>query len=134
MNFLGRPSGDQLTYTANGHRATAPDLTGIDSNGNLMAVADLRGRVILFTFWKAGCDACDKEMRWFSEFQQTYGDHDFVFLQRKIESDKDLVNLRPQAIPTTLLIDKSGSIAVTHVGLCPKREYQTAIETLLNER
>jgi len=33
----------------------------------------------------------------------------------------------------TLIIDKSGRIAVTHVGLCPKSEYEAAINAMLAE-
>ena len=36
-------------------------------------------------------------------------------------------------IPTTVLIDRSGRIAVTHVGFCSKSEFDAAIKALLNE-
>jgi peroxiredoxin len=34
-------------------------------------------------------------------------------------------------MPVTLLIDREGKIAATHVGLITKAEYQAEIETLL---
>ena len=39
----------------------------------------------------------------------------------------------PAPMPTTLILDKSGRIAVTHAGLCTRNEYDDAIKGLLNE-
>ena len=39
----------------------------------------------------------------------------------------------PGAVPTTLIIDKAGRIAVTHIGFCSKREYEADTQTLLAE-
>jgi hypothetical protein len=39
-----------------------------------------------------------------------------------------------QAMPVTMLIDRKGNIAVKHVGLVTKSEYQSEIEQLLLER
>ena len=38
-----------------------------------------------------------------------------------------------QAMPVTMLIDRKGKIAVTHVGLVTKSQYQSEIEQLLLE-
>ena len=40
---------------------------------------------------------------------------------------------RLRSIPTTLIIDKWGRIAVTHTGFCTKSEYETDTKTLLAE-
>ena len=40
---------------------------------------------------------------------------------------------RLRSIPTTLIIDKLGRIAVTHVGFCTKSEYETDTKALLAE-
>ena len=39
-----------------------------------------------------------------------------------------------EAVPTTLIIDRSGRIAAGHVGLCSKSEYESDIKAVLNER
>jgi hypothetical protein len=39
-----------------------------------------------------------------------------------------------QAMPVTLLIDRNGKIAVTHVGLVTKSQYQSEITALLAEK
>ena len=138
VNLLGRFSGDtpNLAYTEGAHRKPAPEVTLKDRTGRSVRLSDLRGNVVLLTFWKADCDICDAEMPWFIEFQQTYRDHNFIFLNHQVAAgSEDILQLfgGPQSIPTTFLIDKLGRIAVTHVGLCSKGEYQTAIEALLNE-
>ena len=38
-----------------------------------------------------------------------------------------------EAIPTTLIIDRSGRIAARHLGLCRREEYEADIRTVLNE-
>ena len=38
-----------------------------------------------------------------------------------------------KAVPTTLIIDKYGRIAATHIGLCQKSDYEGDIKAVLNE-
>jgi hypothetical protein len=38
------------------------------------------------------------------------------------------------SLPTTFLIDRSGRIAATHVGICGKGEYEADIRRVLDER
>lgn len=137
VSLLGRSSQDvpNLTYNAVSRRVPAPDVTGRTTAGTPVMLSELRGKTILLNFWKTECETCERETPWFREFQQAYGDRDFIFLNRQVVAGDDVLNLfgRPPTIPTTLLIDKSGRVAVTHAGLCTRREYQTAIETLLNE-
>jgi peroxiredoxin len=38
-----------------------------------------------------------------------------------------------RSVPTTLIIDKSGRIAVTHVGFCAKSEYEADVKAVLAE-
>ena len=114
----------------------APDFTLTDTPGTPIKLSDFRGKVVLLTFWTTDCAACNVEMPWFREFQQTYRERDLVFLSHQVVPGADDIPRLfggLEAIPTTLLIDKLGRIAVTHVGLCSKGEYETAIKALLNE-
>ena len=133
-----------------------PDFTLIDSSGQPCRLSDFRGKVVLLHFWTTSCQQCDGEIPWFMEFQQTYGDTLAVLgisLDKKgweaarpyIEEKRinyrvmvggdDVVRQygRLRSIPTTLLIDKWGRIAVTHVGFCTKSEYETDTKALLAE-
>jgi peroxiredoxin len=38
-----------------------------------------------------------------------------------------------KAVPTTIIIDRQGRIAATHIGLCQKSEYEGDIKAVLNE-
>jgi cytochrome c biogenesis protein CcmG/thiol:disulfide interchange protein DsbE len=38
-----------------------------------------------------------------------------------------------KAVPTTLIIDRLGRIAATHIGLCQRSEYEGDIRAVLNE-
>jgi peroxiredoxin len=118
------------------YRKPAPDFNLTDMAGSPMKIADLRGRVVLLTFWTKECDTCSLEMSWFREFQQTYRERGLVFVNHQIVPGTD--DIRQlfgglDVIPTTLLIDRAGRIAVTHVGYCSRSEFDDAIKALLNE-
>jgi len=119
-------------------RLPVPDFALTDATGVPTRVRDLKGKVVLLTFWTANCATCDTEMSWFREFEQTHGQNNLVFLNHQVVRGQhdDVTHLFGglNAIPTTFLIDKSGRIAVTHGGFCTKSEFDTAIKALLNER
>ena len=134
-----------------------PDFTLNDAAGRPIALSSLRGKVVLLNFWTTSCAQCENEMPWFTEFQQTYGHGDFAVLGVSLDEggwaavtpyvearnisypvvvgNDDIARLRGSrgATPTTLIIDKSGRIAVRHVGFCSKSEYEADIKKLLSE-
>jgi len=148
-------SGSSLTYTEQHDRKVAPDFVLKDHSGAQVRLSDFRGKVVLLSFWDTKCAACNVEIPWFIEFQQMYRHRDFVVLSVALDKDgwtsvkpyieekqinhpvmagtDEVARLYSDSIPTALIIDRSGRIAVTHVGLCAKREYETAIEATINE-
>jgi thiol-disulfide isomerase/thioredoxin len=129
-------SGTNPAYTNVDYRKPAPAFTLPDSAGRSVTLADLRGKVVLLAFWTPKCAACETEMSWFREFEQEYGKHRLVFLNHQAAPGADAIvdsfgGLH--AIPTALLIDKSGRIAVMHGGFCSRGDFETAIRALLNE-
>jgi len=148
--------GPTRTYTTLVQRRTMPDFALIDASGHPVRLSDFRGKVVLLNFWTTSCRQCDGEIPWFKEFQQTYSDGLVVL---GVSLDKDgWASARPYAeamkinyrvmvggedvarqfgglrsIPTTLIIDKSGRIAVTHRGYCSKSEYEADTQALLAE-
>jgi cytochrome c biogenesis protein CcmG/thiol:disulfide interchange protein DsbE len=129
-------SGNRPVYSNIDYRKPSPEVTLADSAGRAVALSGLRGKVVLLTFSAPQCATCETEISWFKEFQQRYGVQRLVFLSHEVIQDTDdVVRLFGglDAMPTTLLIDKSGRIAVTHGGSCSKSEFDTAIRALLNE-
>jgi len=160
VSLLGHFSNSEasLTYSKIGDRKAAPSFELTDTDGKLIRLSDLRGKVVLVNFWTTQCSACQVEIPWFSEFQRIYRDRGLVVLgisldddgwksvkpylaQRAVDypvmvGDGDIARLygASKSVPLALIVDKSGRIAVTHVGLCTKGEYESAIKALLNEQ
>jgi len=129
-------TGTNPAYSNLDYRKPAPAFDLVGTGGQHVTLADLRGKVVLLTFWTPNCNVCDIEMSWFKEFEQKYGTDRLVFLNHRIAQGADsVVDLFGglDAIPTTLLIDKSGRIAVTHGGFCSWAEFDMGIRALLNE-
>jgi peroxiredoxin len=157
--FIARDIGSSphLVFAAPETRKTAPDFTLNDATGVPVRLSQFRGKVVLLSFWATWCVPCKTEIPWFIEFQQAYKDSGLVVLgvsldddgwkpvkpyidEMKIDyrvmvADKDIAPLYGglDSIPVTLIIDKAGRIAVTHIGLCPKYEYEAAIRSMLAE-
>jgi len=137
-------------------RSAMQDFTLADQNGRLVTLSALRGKVVLLTFWTTTCGQCQSEMPWFTEFEQAYRGRDFAVVGVSLDQGgwtdvKPYVERRPinypvvvgnhdlarptvgSSIPTTLILDRDGRIAVRHVGFCSKAEYQRDIQKILAE-
>jgi peroxiredoxin len=140
-----------------GDRKPAPGFTLKDSSGAVVKLADYKGKVVLLNFWATWCGPCQIEIPWFIEFEQKYKDRDFAVLGVSFDDD-GWISVRPymtthkinyrvmigsdqlaqlyghvDALPTSFIIDRSGRIAATHVGLVDKRDYQDEILKLLED-
>lgn len=140
------------------NRKPAPDFTLNDSTGAPVRLSDFRGRVVLLNFWATWCAPCIAEIPMLMELQRAHRDGRFAVLGAALDDDgwkavKPYVESRKidyrvvvaddgitdlfgglQAVPTTLMIDKQGRVAVTHLGLLQKSECQNIVNLLLNER
>ena len=156
--FSGSKSSAALVsgYVKPADRKTAPDFVLKDASGASVRLSDLRGRVVLLNFWATWCAPCGVEIPWFVEFQKNYGDRGLAALGVSLDEDgwdairpyieQRKVNYRvvagddpvaqlygAESLPMTFVIDRSGRIVSTHVGLCPKNEYESVIQTVLAE-
>jgi peroxiredoxin len=157
--FTGREttSGPSIVFATPETRRRAPDFTLDDASGNPIRLSEFRGRVVLLSFWATWCVPCNTELPWFMKFQETYKDRGLAVLGVSLDDDGwksvkpyiggmkvnypvmiasgDIVSRYGglASLPVTLIIDKSGRIAVTHIGLCPKNEYEAAINAMLAE-
>jgi thiol-disulfide isomerase/thioredoxin len=139
-------------------RKLAADFTLTDANGKPVKLSDFKGKVVLLNFWATWCGPCKVEIPWFIEFQQNYKDKDLVVLGVSFDDDgwksvkpyveEKKMNYRVmigddevakkyggvESLPTTLMIDRQGRVAATHVGLVSKSDYKKEIEELLAAR
>jgi peroxiredoxin len=152
--FSSAPSS---VYVNPGDRRMAPDFVLDDASGKPVRLSDYRGQVVLLNFWATWCTPCRVEIPWFMEFQKAHQSRGFATLGVSLDEDgwdavrpyigehkinyrvmvgnDDLAQLYgASSLPTTFIIDKSGRIAATHVGLCSRSEYETDIRAVLNEK
>ena len=151
------PSGPvQAVVKPESTRKPAPDFMLTDASGNPVKLSDSKGKVVLLNFWATWCGGCQVEIPWFIDFQNKYKDAGLAVIGVSMDDD-GWKSVRPylkeknvnypivignealakqyavEAMPVTLLIDREGKIAATHVGLVTKTDYQTEIETLLHQ-
>jgi len=133
----------------------APDFALNDSQGAPIKLSDYKGRVVLLNFWATWCHGCVLEIPWFIEFQERYKDSGLsvigvsidegwkpvkAFVEEKkvnypividTEGVRRLYELN--AMPMTLLIDRSGEIAASYIGVVDKGTCESKLRTLLQQ-
>jgi len=139
-------------------RKLAPDFTLKDANGSTVHLSDYRGKVVLLDFWATWCTPCQVEIPWFIDFERSLKGRGLAVVGVSMDEDgwdavkpyiqKRGMNYRVllgdegvakqygglDALPTTLVLDRDGRIAATHMGLSDKREFLDEITTLLDSR
>ena len=158
--LLGHNSGlgQSSAFVKPADRRMAPDFSLRDASGQTVRLSDSRGKVVLVNFWATWCAPCEREIPWFVDFQRSHGQDDFTVLGISMDVDgwnavKPYVERKKinfpvvlgneqvarlfgglEAIPLTLVIDRSGRVAAIHAGLCRRDEYEGDITAVLNER
>ena len=65
----------------------APDFQLEDTEGNLVSLASLRGKVVLLNFWATWCPPCREEMPSMEKLNEIMAGDDFVMLAVNAEED-----------------------------------------------
>ena len=134
---------------------TAPDFALNDSEGVPLRLSDYKGRVVLLNFWATWCHGCVLEIPWFIEFQERYKDAGLAVIGISMDEDwkpvkafvqekkvnypivLDTEGLRKiyelNSMPMTLLIDRSGEIAASYIGVVDKSTCESKLRALLQE-
>jgi thiol-disulfide isomerase/thioredoxin len=141
QSFVGSAY-NSSTFRA-GSRPAAPDIAGTTLTGQHLSLAAYRGSVVVINFWGSWCAPCRAEAPDLSALATHYAGHGVRFLGVDIRDDpvgadaftKDFNvtypslndpsdnlalafrgTVPPAAIPTTLVIDRSGRIAARILG------------------
>lgn len=137
-------------------RQKAPDFSLTDAEGKRLRLADLRGKVVIVDFWATDCGGCRVEIPWFVEFEREYRDRGLEIVGLSLDEEgwkavkpfmaEKQINYRValadeavtnryhvESMPTTVMIDRAGRMAATHVGLGEKERFRREIEDLLKK-
>jgi thiol-disulfide isomerase/thioredoxin len=136
--------------------AAAPSAVFRSADGELIDIADSKGKVIFLNFWAAWCPPCLAEMPSINNLANHFrGDKNLVFLMANIDGElqenffeKKNYNLPAfvpaspipasvfeGSLPTTVIVNKEGRIVYKHEGIADynSKETREFIERLLRE-
>lgn len=139
----------------------APDFTAKDIDGKDIRLSNYRGKIVLLDFWASWCGPCQQEFPFLIDFYNNHKNENFIVLAVNIDNEKEnMLNfLRKnymrekfpvifdpekkvppiydiQAMPTSIFIDKKGTIRYVHNGYneSSKKEFKKELTTLLSEK
>lgn len=149
-----------LTPLAVAFNATGPaaNFTLKSASGENIRLSEYRGQVVLINFWASWCGPCRQEFPHLDAIHQKYEALGFTVFGVNVEQDRDMANkvLRDipvtfpilfddenqvselydvDAMPMTVLVDRSGEIRFMHRGYKPgyEQEYEQQVRALVKE-
>ena len=142
-------------------RPLAADFALPTLDGGKVKLSDLKGRVVLVSFWASWCGPCKQELPFLDDFATKYAEKGLTVLAISIDSPKSQADVRrvvktrgwkvpvlldtegavagklnPQnAMPFSLYLDRAGRVAHTHEGFKPgdERDVEARLVALLAE-
>lgn len=136
----------------------APDFTLKSQSGKNLRLSDYRGQVVMINFWASWCGPCRQEMPLLEDMYRRYGKLGFTILGVNVDNDPSKANnylkdvkvsfpvlydtssavsklYNVSAMPTTVLVDKSGNMRFLHMGYKPgyEKDYIKQVKQLIRE-
>jgi thiol-disulfide isomerase/thioredoxin len=134
-------------------KAPAWQLKALD--GRLVKSSNFAGKVVILDFWATWCAPCKAEIPGFIELQREYGDRGLAVVGVSVDDQGSQVVVKDfatrlginypvvlgdlglmkdfggTAIPTTVVLDRSGNIVARHIGFTSKETFENEIKPLL---
>ncbi|CAL9275463.1 TlpA family protein disulfide reductase [Streptomyces rochei] len=153
---------DGISTVKEGERADAPDLSGKTVDGGQIDVDDYRGKVVVLNVWGSWCPPCRAEAKNFEKVYQDVKDQGVQFVgintrdtsvgpARAFEEEFGVSypslydpagklmlrfekgTLNPQAIPSTLIIDREGKVAARTLQALSEEKLRKMLEPYLKD-
>ncbi|MEO8908241.1 MAG: TlpA disulfide reductase family protein [Microbacteriaceae bacterium] len=152
-------AGSGVTEVKAGDRGKPIQFTGTTETGARVSASDYRGEVLVVNFWYAQCGPCRIEAKDLQTLSQKYDGTGAVFLGVNTRDSAHDVNsfnaafavtypsvldsatgsvqlafsgaMRPNATPTTLVLDKQGRVAARIEG--PINDQPSTLDTLISD-
>ncbi|MCD9876075.1 TlpA family protein disulfide reductase [Streptomyces guryensis] len=154
---------DGISTAKKGERAEAPDLSGKTVNGGQLDVAAYKGKVVVLNVWGSWCAPCRAEAPNFEKVYQDLKAKgvQFVGINTRDTSTQNAVafekqqgityqslydptgklmlrfkrgTLNPQAVPSTLVLDREGRIAARSLAALSEDKLRKMIAPVLAEK
>ncbi len=146
-----------------GERAAAPELSGETLEGEPLDVADHKGKVVVLNVWGSWCNPCRAEAKYFAKVAKDYADKgvQFVGINTRDGSTTAALNfekdfgipypslydptgklmlrfekgtLNPQAVPSTLVLDRDGKIAARSLTALDEKRLLKMLQPVVAEK
>ncbi|MEU1270276.1 TlpA disulfide reductase family protein [Streptomyces sp. NPDC005799] len=154
---------DGISTARKGERAAAPDLSGKTVNGQQLDVASYKGKVVVLNVWGSWCAPCRAEAPGLEKVYESFKAKGVQFVgintrdtsvQNAVAFEKQMGvtfpslydptgklmlrfkkgTLNPQAVPSTLVLDREGGIAARSLAALSEDKLRSMIAPVLAEK
>lgn len=152
-----------IAKVAKGERTEAPKLDGETVDGKTLDTTTLKGKIVVLNVWGSWCPPCRQEAPDFAKVSKELADQDVAFVgintrdnskqnAATFETDFGITypslydpdgklmlrfpkgTLNPQAIPSTIVLDKEGKIAARALVALNEEKLRAMIDPILAEK
>jgi thiol-disulfide isomerase/thioredoxin len=151
--LLSSPATARKTSGSVGGPSQAPGFS-LPARAGIASLDSLRGRVVLVDFWASWCVPCRRSFPWLGALQERYRAMGLTIVAINLDKDREAADeflekhpaeflvafdpagktaeaYRVSAMPSSYLINRSGTILSSHSGFDPKQV--ATLETTIQE-